>query len=234
MSRSVLSVAVAVAAVFLTGSGAYAQVKSAPPPPPPPKAAPAAAKSAPAAQAKGAAAAKTFKDSRDGKTYKTVKVGSQTWFAENLNYAEKGSVCYENNDANCAKYGRLYDWATALKACPAGSHLPSDDEWTALENAVGGRSTAGIKLKSTTGWKYEYGREDGSGTNDFGWSALSGGLGEEHGVFDAAGYDAYWWSATEIDANKTWIRYMNSEKDDVVRSDLGKSNKASVRCVEDR
>ena len=137
----------------------------------------------------------TFKDNRDGKSYKKVAVGGQTWMAENLNFAADGSKCYENNAGNCEKYGRLYNWATALKACPAGFHLPSDDEWTALENAVGGRSTAGTKLKSAEGWN-----NNGNGTDDYGWSALPAGLGYSDGSFNSAGYLGYWWSATEYDA----------------------------------
>jgi len=172
--------------------------------------------------------ANTFKDRRDGKTCKSVKVGGKTWMAENLNFAAEDSKCYDNKAENCARYGRLYNWETALKACPAGFHLPSDDEWTALENAVGGRSTAGTKLKSAAGWN-----EDGNGTNDYGFSALPGGLGRSDGSFDDAGYSGYWWSATEDSANDAWYRSMFYDNDYVYRYDVSKAYLFSVRCVAD-
>ena len=175
-----------------------------------------------------------FTDSRDGKTYKTVKVGDKTWMAENLNFGEgveaDGSACYDYEDANCAKYGRLYDWATALKACPAGFHLPSDDEWTALVNYAGGEDKAGTKLKSAAGWN-----EDGNGTNDFGWSALPsgyGGLGGVDGDFYDGGYNGFWWSATEDDASNVWRRNMG-DNNDVNRGRAKKRDLLSVRCVKD-
>ena len=168
----------------------------------------------------------TFKDSRDGKTYKTVKVGGKTWMAENLNFAADGSKCYKNSAGNCEKYGRLYNWATALKACPAGFHLPSDDEWTALENAVGGKDIAGTKLKSAAGWN-----EDSNGTNDFGWSALPGGLGGSGGDFGFAGNYGFWWSATEYDANYAWYRNMFYYSGYVYGYYDGKTGLFSVRCV---
>ena len=170
----------------------------------------------------------TFVDSRDDKTYKKVTINTQTWMAENLNYAAEGSKCYEDNPSNCATYGRLYNWATALTACPAGWHLPSDAEWTALTDAVGGASTAGTKLKATSGWS-----NDGNGTDQYGFSALPGGNGRSGGNFGDAGSIGGWWSATENYANYAWIRDMAYNIEDVVSNSRNNTLLISVRCVED-
>ena len=177
-----------------------------------------------------AAATSTFKDSRDGKSYKVVKIGGQSWFAENLNYAAEGSKCYENSDDNCAKYGRLYDWATAMKACPAGFHLPTNDEWTTLTDAVGGKDIAGTKLKSMAGWK-----ED-SGTNDYGFSALPGGDGSNDGTFEDTGETGLWWSATvtDSDGDAAWGWQVEYNREKVYRNGYYKTKLfSSVRCLQD-
>ncbi|MDR0516273.1 MAG: hypothetical protein LBH25_04440 [Fibromonadaceae bacterium] len=115
--------------------------------------------------------------------YKTVKIGTQTWMAENLNYNTEGSKCYENEPANCEKYGRLYNWETAKEVCPSGWHLPSNEEWDKLYRFADGTSgtespykskTAGKYLKSKEGWNDDYGKS-GNGLDVFGFSALPGG-----------------------------------------------------------
>ena len=102
----------------------------------------------------GTNASGTFKDDRDGKSYKWVKIGEQVWMAENLNYNATDSKCYDNRESNCTTYGRLYDWYTATTvACPSGWYLPSNNEWGTLENTVGYSATTQTKLKSKSGWK---------------------------------------------------------------------------------
>src|SRR5664279_319762 len=92
----------------------------------------------------------TFKDSRDGKIYRMVKIGTQTWMAENLAFkTENGCLAYDNNESNVKSYGYLYNWETATKACPSGWHLPSEKEWAILTTWLGGDSLAHLKLLET-------------------------------------------------------------------------------------
>jgi uncharacterized protein (TIGR02145 family) len=173
-----------------------------------------------------------FTDPRDGKFYKTIKIDGQVWMAENLNYAAEGSKCYNNEEANGAKYGRLYDWETAKKACPTGWHLPSNEEWDKLVDFVGGEKIAGKKLKSTSGWNYYKGKS-GNGANEYGFSALPGGFGYSDGSFYCAGNLGIWWSATEYYAWNAWRRVMDYDSENVYRHDDGKATLYSVRCVQD-
>jgi len=143
-------------------------------------------------------------DSRDGNTYQTVKIGRQTWTAENMNYRSENSWCYDNADSNCAKYGRLYDWDAATTACPAGYRLASEDDWAKLGIAVGGQHKpykgpaddwlgAGKVLKAKRGWN-NYNGKNGNGTDNFGFSALPGGDRDDNGDFDGVGGYGYWWA----------------------------------------
>jgi uncharacterized protein (TIGR02145 family) len=170
----------------------------------------------------------TFTDSRDGQVYRKVNVGGKTWMAQNLNYAAEGSKCYENNAGNCDKYGRLYDWNTAMKACPAGWHLATDADWTALVNYAGGESTAGTKLKSTSGWA-----NNGNGTDNYGFSALPGGYDHSGGNFNGAGNYGFWWSAAGYLAKGAWNRDMDYGYEFVGRNINVKTRLFSVRCAQD-
>lgn len=85
-----------------------------------------------------------FIDPRDGQTYPLVTIGTQTWFAHNLNYElENGeSKCYDDVEGNCFTYGRLYDGDDALTACPEGFRLATEDDWLTLFDFLGGEETA--------------------------------------------------------------------------------------------
>ncbi len=194
-------------------------------------------------------------DKRDGKKYKTVVINTQTWMAENLNYDAKGSKCYDNKPANCTKYGRLYDWQTAIKACPVGWHLPTHKEWNELYNyADMYASGTGTYLRTTSGW--DKGRDyDHNGSDFFGFTALPGGY-YSGNQFKASGdrdqfflrfgnYGGYWWSSSpsEIDSNKAYhwiIGYgdRDSYNNQGLRENSGldnanKSDLFSVRCLQD-
>ena len=170
----------------------------------------------------------TFRDSRDGKTYKTVEIGNQVWMGENLAYKPStGNYwAYDNNSSNVAKYGYLYDWQTARNVCPTGWHLPSDAEWSQLTDFVG--SEHGTKLKAKSGWS-----NNGNGTDDYGFSALPGGDRYRNGTFNYIGNDGDWWSSTENFMNLAWRRYMRCNSSGVNRFNGSKSWGFSVRCVRD-
>jgi uncharacterized protein (TIGR02145 family) len=125
-----------------------------------------------------------FTDQRDNKKYRIVKIGNQTWFAENLKW-EGAGITYEKEFSQ-KKYGRLYTWEEAMKAAPTGWHLPTDEEWMALMDYVGGAHMAAMALKS----------EEWIGTDIFGFSALPGGFCDNSGCFGYVGINGAWWSSS--------------------------------------
>jgi len=181
----------------------------------------------------------SFTDSRDGKIYKTIKIGNQTWMAENLNYDAEGSKFYNNDFANCEKYGRLYDWETAVKACPAGWHLPSSNEFDELVNYVNGTiGTNGCyenakHLKATNGWNDNDGIT-GNGNDTYSFTALPGGDYYDGRFFDV-GNEGCWWSATESNGNCNYaiLLIIIYNSDEVGWNSCDKSYGLSVRCIKD-
>ena len=152
----------------------------------------------------------TFTDPRDGKKYKSVKIGKQVWMAENLNYKTKGGKCfgeggkftqryYEGEteektlskaevQANCTNHGRLYNWETAMKACPSGWHLPSKEEWETLLEFAGGIRVAGKKL-----------------LNEMGFTGSTPGYGWDGRFFSDPVDTDSWWSTTEDNDEDAYI-----------------------------
>lgn len=199
----------------------------------------------------------------DGYDYDVVQIGDQCWFAENLRttlYADgsaisevtddatwaglsSGARCDYGNDAsNVSTYGRLYNWHAATDAsglCPSGWHVPTDGEWTDLENYIasqGFAGTEGTALKSTSGW-YDGGIIGGDGTDDFGFSAPPGGVRYEDGAFFGAslgqgGYGGYWWSSSP-NGDDAWNRVLYYELPSVYRDPIPHEAGLSVRCVKD-
>ncbi len=191
----------------------------------------------------------TFSDSRDSKTYKWVEIGNQVWMAENLNYESGNSWAYDNNPAYSDIYGRLYDWNTALTSCPDGWHLPTDPEWTQLENYLkeNGYSYDGVigndgiakSLATNSGWDIS-GHTGVVGNSDFsayrnitGFSALPSGHRSSTAVFFGLGSNGNWWSATEGGNYGAHGLGLYSGSTEVYRYDDHKSGGFSVRCVRD-
>jgi len=171
----------------------------------------------------------SFTDSRDGKTYKTVKIGTQTWIAENLAYkASSGCWAYHNDISIVAEYGYLYNCETAKNVCPAGWHLPSDDEWATLITYLGGDSVAGGKLKETgiTHWL----NSNKGATNETGFTALPGGDHYIDGKFSSIRQTGCWWSST-IDGSMAWLRMLYNNYSYISRNVAIKEVGFSVRCV---
>lgn len=189
----------------------------------------------------------------DGNHYVSVIIGQQEWMASNLrsvHYNDGTSIplvtesvdwkklttpayCWYDNDSikYSLKFGALYNWFTVAteKLCPAGWHVPSDEEWAILVQYAGGDTIAGRKLKSTTDWY-----EEGNGTNDYGFSMLPCGYRYDYdGLFHDQGKNAYGWSSTSKSASHAWYRYMRYSMDDVYQYSDRKGDGYGVRCIKD-
>lgn len=168
-----------------------------------------------------------FTDPRDGNTYKTIKAGGTTWMAENLKFQVKRGAVYsfDNNSDNIAAYGLLYDWKTALKACPDGWHLPSDTEFRSLMDQS--------EINDTRG-------KPGSGPATF--RVQLAGMQDFEGTFSEMDESAYYWTSTEYSQNEAeYFSYLLINDKPVIdlsrKQDMPdihgaeKTNKYSVRCV---
>jgi len=171
-----------------------------------------------------------FIDPRDDKIYKIVKIGDQVWMAENLNYECEGSRCYDNDPSNAEEYGRLYDWETAMKACPPGWHIPSKEGWRTLVDYAGGFETSGNKLKAKSGWFFK------NGTDDYGFSALPGGAICGDRTDFKTNLIGMWWGSTSCTEpgsyNYAYYHWMSGENDKSQWEYHPKSWFHSVRCVQ--
>jgi uncharacterized protein (TIGR02145 family) len=173
----------------------------------------------------------TFTDSRDNQSYKWVKIGSQVWMAQNLNFnACYGCWCYDELADNCLKYGRLYSWEVALKACPKGWHIPSDREWDELKLFIKKEYplTVGTTLKTTSGWDF-----NGNGTDKFGFAALPCGYRNNDEAFNLGGNSCFWWSGSEKDPNYAWARHLKFNYPFLNRFRGNKNFGFAIRCIKD-
>ena len=195
-----------------------------------------------------------FKDARDNRTYKTVKIGNQTWMAENLKFAQDSLVeswCYDNDPTNCQKKGRMYSWMGAINRtaeecgyqkacsltypvqgiCPEGWHIPSKEEFETLIETVGGYAVAGARLKSKENWEPAW--NGCVGTDDYQFSAVSGGWYRPYSEhFGEGNYYAAIWSSTELE---DWHRANEEDRHILVYTlrffndkdsvDIGESNR---------
>jgi len=191
----------------------------------------------------------------DGNIYNTVTIGSQVWLVQNLKttrYNDGTSIpyvtdnatwiglstnaysWYNNDAANKATYGALYNWYTVNsgKLCPAGWHVPTDAEWTILTVYLGGDIVAGGKLKETgtTHWL----SPNTGATNESGFTALPGGCrGNINGSFFYIANDGYWWSSTESSAGISLYKLLEYNYPGAAGGGYSKVMGLSVRCVRD-
>jgi len=187
-------------------------------------------------------------DSRDGQGYKTVVIGTQTWMAQNLNYAVDSSWCYDNSADSCAKYGRLYQWAAAMGlapeyndilwggsdanhqgVCPAGWHIPTNTEWLTLFYYANLHNNNDEDLEASltmaTSWE-DYWEGDNESSDLFGFSALAAGMRYADGSFDYAGRGTGFWSSTEAGAAADSVWGLGDESESLL-SKTAKGRKQS-------
>lgn len=211
----------------------------------------------------------------DGNIYNTITIGNQVWMAENLwttrfangdiigttspatlnimNYMDPVyQWAYNGIEKNAAKYGRLYTWYAVTDPrglCPAGWHIPTDEEWTELENYLISNhynydgTNSGNKIALTLASDLSWTFSDGSGTpgntsysesrNKIGFSALPAGYRDQEGKFVDIGNAACWWSSTEASSYNAYYRYLRSIRKDILRSSYYEFCAVSVRCIKD-
>jgi uncharacterized protein (TIGR02145 family) len=201
----------------------------------------------------------------EGQVYNTIQIMSQCWLKENLNVGTMingtqnqtnngilEKYCYDNSTANCTQFGGLYQWSEMMQyttnqgaqgICPAGWHIPTDEEWKVLEGTVDGQYgigdpvwdeynyrglDAGKNLKTTTGWS-----NNGNGTDLYGFSVKPAGGRTVYATFDYLYGAGLFWASTEFNVTKKFIRTCHTDYFNIYRTAQSKDIGYSVRCLRD-
>ncbi|MCQ2089429.1 MAG: hypothetical protein MJY93_04205 [Fibrobacter sp.] len=173
----------------------------------------------------------SYKDPRDGYSYEWIRIGTQLWTAENMNYATaSGALC-----AQCNHWGRLYDFENAQKACLEGFHMPSKEEWQTLITFASANNKPGVALKAGYGWDPLKGTAIyGNGKDEYGFGAKAGGghfaksdVPLKERKFEGAGQKAYFWVS-----NGEVLTFYH-DKDIAKFEKFKPEHAASLRCLKD-
>lgn len=133
-------------------------------------------------------------DHRDGKVYRVIKAEGKLWMAENLAFDPgHDSWTYENDAKYDAKYGRLYTWDAAVKACPPGWRLPTKKEWQDLAESFGGESISEKEVSLT-----DYIALIDGGSSGFD-AMLGGNFNSQTNKFYSAGLMGFYWTSDDSD-----------------------------------
>jgi uncharacterized protein (TIGR02145 family) len=195
-----------------------------------------------------------------------VTIGTQHWMYRNLDvdhyrngdsipevrdsaqwvdnyFKEEGQWCYLYNDTNIGKtYGKLYNWFVIndLRGiAPIGWHITSDEEWSKLENFLGGSYIAGGKLKSNGVLENLNGLwhgPDPGNTNESGFTGLPAGF-YDFSRFKGLSRVTYWWTSTENEQDllgNVWIRHVFDSNVYILRNSINKGVGFSIRCIKDK
>ena len=196
-------------------------------------------------------------DARDGRSYNTVKIGSQCWMAENLDIGLRidstvsqtnndtiEKYCFHDDEAYCSIYGGLYAWNEVMQystlpgiqgICPSGWHIPNSAEFSVLTDFLGGDGVGGLagdKMKETGSIHWDL---PNTGTNQSGFTALGAGWGDfywDNHYWDLK-VNTQFWSSTEHDPTAAYNLYVGEDHGDgsVGQGWWFKNYRVSVRCV---
>ncbi len=192
----------------------------------------------------------------DGNVYKTIKIGTQTWMAENLKVTRytngdsigniynatqwselaTGAYCnYGSSESNANIYGRLYNWYAVTDSrnlAPTGWHIPSYNEWETLYYYLGGymdTTSDAMRETGTTHWAYY----NPGATNKSGFTAIPGGLRDYGGDFSEIGQTGFWWCTDQVNDYYNLDAYDFYIDSGVNQGSGSKKNGMSVRCIKD-
>jgi uncharacterized protein (TIGR02145 family) len=195
--------------------------------------------------------AKSQVTDHEGRTYKTVKIGNQTWMAENLNvitfrngdtiataydeedwmlgdiFLEPAYVDFDFDPDNGQFFGKLYNYfaiSDARGIAPEGWRLPTSEDWNELARALGGPEAATAKLKSAEGWV------ENNGTDESGFTAYPIGMIDKDGSFLDLGFAAYFWTST-VDGDFVINRSLSENKYAFEAAQSFPGNGLSVRLI---